>query len=148
MRKKDYSYDDGLHTKRQQLETENDGLKLHKSPKKSCRQKPEGEVITIWVHPATRKKVLQNVSMVFLGVVIGLFHSPFFAGRRRYYYRGQLTSQLLSLFIAEMATWNIGFKGLHNSITHRRFIKTWPATSNSKPFRYKTRLNGVQIEGR
>ena len=67
MRKKDYSSDDGLHTKRQQLET----WKWRLAPKKSCRQKAEGEVITIWVHPAPWKNGFQSVSMVFSLLLCG-----------------------------------------------------------------------------
>lgn len=74
MRKKDYSSDDGLHTKRQQLET----WKWRLAPKKSCRQKAEGEVITIWVHPAPWKNGFQNVSMVFSLLLCGEEEGKFF----------------------------------------------------------------------
>ena len=74
MRKKDYSSDDGLHTKRQQLET----WKWRLAPKKSCRQKAEGEVITIWVHPAPWKNGFQSVSMVFSLLLCGEEEGKFF----------------------------------------------------------------------
>ena len=98
MRKKDYSSDDGLHTKRQQLET----WKWRLAPKKSCRQKAEGEVITIWVHPATRKKCFKTYRWFFRRRHHRTISFPLFRLTQKVLLLR--TSQLLSLFVAETVT--------------------------------------------